>query len=221
MSANVVTLTVQLGSGGFGLARSFADQLGYRYYDWEVTSQAALEAGVSPDVIASAERVPPLVQRIVERFLASSFYVGDTPESGPSSVMVESAIRAMTSDDYRRIIEQVIYDLADRGSAVVVGHGAQVILAKRQNVLKVLIYGSADRRAERLAEEEGISLDQAKATIQRSDRDRAAFFKTIYKVDWLDAGLYDLSINTDHVPEQAALELLTSAAKGLTNAVAV
>src|SRR5918998_3594791 len=107
MTADVATLTVQLGSGGFGLARGLADRVDFRYYDWEVTSQAALEAGVAPDVIASAERVPPLVQRIVERFLASSFYVGDTPEAGPSSVMVESAIRGMTSDDYRRIIEQV------------------------------------------------------------------------------------------------------------------
>ena len=60
MGAQAITITLQVGSGGFVIARDLAYKLGFRYYDWEVTSQAAEEAGVSAEVLASAERVPSL-----------------------------------------------------------------------------------------------------------------------------------------------------------------
>lgn len=221
MGATTVTVTVQLGSGGFAIARELADRLGYRYYDWEVTSQAAEEAGVSPDVVASAERLPSMAERIMERFFSAGFYAGDIPEAVvPTSTTMDTAIHALGSANYRDLIAQVVTNLAQRGSSVIVGHASQVILREQPGVLKVLVHGSAGRRAARLAADESMPLSQAQAAILASDRDRANFFKHYYRVNWLDSGLYDLAINTDALPDDLATAVLLTVAQGAVPASA-
>src|SRR5687767_6703500 len=168
MSATTITFSVQLGSGGFAIARQVADKLGFRYYDWEVTSQAADEAGVSPEVVASAERVPSLAERIMERFFNAGFYAGDIPEAVvPTSTTMDSALQTLNSANYRELIGQVVRNLAQRGSSVIVGHAAQVVLRSQPGVLKVLIHGSSEHRISRLALDEGMSPEKAAEAVKQ------------------------------------------------------
>jgi len=55
MAASVVTFTVQLGSGGFAIAHQVAEKLGFRYFDWEITSEAAARAGETPARAAASD----------------------------------------------------------------------------------------------------------------------------------------------------------------------
>lgn len=219
MSANTITVSVQLGSGGFAIARTVADRLGWRYYDWEVTSQAADEAGVSPEVVASAERVPSLAERIMERFFNAGFYAGEIPEAVvPTSTTMDTAIQTLNSANYREMIAAVVVNLARRGDSVIVGHAAQVVLKNEPGVLKVLVHGSPRHRAARLAEDERMALEKAAAAVQASDQDRASFFKHYYKANWLDSSLYDLTLNTDTLTDEHAARLIVEAAETLVPA---
>jgi cytidylate kinase len=214
MGANTITVSVQLGSGGFVIARTIADRLGFRYYDWEVTSQAAEEAGVSTEVLASAERVPSLAERIMERFFSAGFYAGDIPEAVvPTSATMDTAIQTLNSANYRDMMAQVVKDLARRGSSVIVGHNSQLVLAGEPSVLKLLIHGSAERRAGRLVVDEGLTPEQAMAAVKQSDQDRQAYFKHYFKVNLLDASLYDLTINTDTLSDEEAMTIILQAAE--------
>jgi cytidylate kinase len=214
MAAKTITITTRLGSGGFTIARSIADELGFRYYDWEVTSQAAQEAGVSEEAVAQAERVPSLAERIMERFFNAGFYAGDIPEAVvPTSTTMDTAIQTLTSSNYRDLIAHVVQDLARRGDCVIVGHAAQLALQDQSDVLKVLVHGSELHRATRLAVDEGMPGERALSTIQRSDRDRATFFRHYYKVNWLDPVLYDITVNTDRISDAQAASLIVLAAK--------
>ena len=215
MTAKTITFSVQIGSRGFDIARLVAERLKYRYYDWEVTSQAAREAGVSPQTVAAAEQATSGLKRIMERlFAASAFVPDDTTLEGPNTATMEAAIRTLTSDDYRGFIERVVEDLAAEGDVVIVGHASQLVLRETPGVLKVLVCGSLKTRAERLAQDESMTLERATAAVQASDRERLNFFKQVYKVDLLDASHYDLALNTDYVPLDAAVDLvLLSAAK--------
>ena len=67
MPANVVALSVQNGSGGYTIARRVAEALAFRYYDWEITSEAARLAGVSPSEVLASERVPGFFERTMRR----------------------------------------------------------------------------------------------------------------------------------------------------------
>jgi cytidylate kinase len=215
MAASNVTFSVQLGSGGFAIARSVADQLGFRYYDWEVTSQAAEMAGVSPDAIAASERVPGFVERMMRRLSAAPALSSEEAVLEPAPSMVVSAVQSLTSDDYRQFVERVVRELADQGDAVIVGHAGQAILRELPGVFKVLILGSPRKRAERLALEQSISAEQAISTIKQSDRDRSELFRRVYHMDWLDAGVYDLCINTDVIPAEVAVDAAVAAAQSL------
>jgi cytidylate kinase len=213
MTARAITFAVQIGAGGFDIARQTAERLRYRYYDWEVTSLAAQEAGVSPEQVAAAEHHSSMVARIMERLSSASAYVVDDVDvSAPSPAVMDRAITALSSGDYRRFIERVVQELARQGEVVVVGHAGQVVLQREAGIFKVLINGSTVRRAERLAAEASIGVDEAMAAIQKSDRDRGNFFRQVYKVELLDPSLYDLTLNTDQLSTDAAVDLIARAA---------
>jgi cytidylate kinase len=219
MSAKTITFAVQIGSGGFEIARAVADQMRYRYYDWEITSQAASEAGVSPAALATAESARTGIAGFVERLLMGNTYLADD-FVGPSAATLASAIQTLSSSDYRRFIERVVANLGSRGEAVIVGHAGQVVLRDVPATLRVLVCGSRAERAKRLAAGEDLSAEESNRAVQRSDQERLGFFKQTYKVDLLDPLLYDLVLNTDRLSIAAATELVMVSAHALTGYVA-
>lgn len=215
MPAQTVTFTVQIGSDGFEIARIVALSLGFTYYDWEITSRAAKEAKALPEAVAAAEHLPSLLQRIMERMSLAG--MDDVIPLGAEAraQSMGSAIQALTSSDYRRFIESVVREIRGQGKAVIVGHASQVVLRDDPGVLKVLIHGSAARRAQRFAKEAGLDQVAALAAVRQSDKERLNFFKQIYHVDMLAAPLYDLTLNTDSLSVAAAAEVVASATKNL------
>ena len=51
MTAKTVTFSIEVGSGGFEIARGVAEQLKYRYYDWEIVNEIASKVGAAPDQV--------------------------------------------------------------------------------------------------------------------------------------------------------------------------
>ena len=208
MPVSVVTFSVQQGSEGHRIAQLVSQKLGFPYYDAEIVSQAASIAGVSPETVAAAERWPTFIERMLERLalttVVSEGVLPAPPSTNPSMMM-------MTSSDYRQIIEQVVANLADRGKCVIVGHAGQIILKNTPAVFKALVTGSPERRATRIADEQGLNAKDAVSYIKESDHQRVSFFKHVYGVDWLDSSLYDLTINTDDVDVDTAVEMVLTA----------
>ena len=205
MPVKVVTFSVQQGSDGHRIAQLVGQKLGFPYYDNEIVSEAASIAGVSSETVAAAERWPTFIERMLER-LAMTTVVSEgvmpaPPSTSPSTMM-------MTSSDYRAIIEQVVTNLAERGSCVIVGHAGQAVLQNTPAVFKVLVSGSPGRRAKRVMEEKELSEKDALAEVKRSDHQRVEFFKHIYDIDWLDSSNYDLTLNTDDIEVDAAVSLV-------------
>jgi cytidylate kinase len=215
MPASVVSLSVQTGSGGFAVARRVADRLGFRYYDWEITSEAAARAGVSPNEVIAAERVPSFLERMMHRLGAvSTVSLESSPGfSEPSPATWSTALQSLTSDDYRQFIERVVIELAERGEAVIVGHAGQALLRGKPGVLRVLVHASPEIRTKRLAAEQSIDIERAAALVKQSDKDRRELLKRAYHIDWLDAGAYDLAFNTDCVSLDVATETIVAAAQ--------
>jgi len=217
MTASVLAFSVQIGSGGFAIAHLVAERLGYRYYDWEITSEAAARAGVSPNEVIAAERVPGFLERMMRRLGAvSAVSIEGSPAfADPSPAVLTTALQAFTSDDYRQFIEKVVLELAERGDAVIVGHASQYTLRKQSGVLRVLVHGSVQTRAERFATEQDVALQEAIDAVKQSDRDRLELLKRAYRFDLLDAAGYDLTVNTDHIEQDVAAEVIAAAAQSI------
>lgn len=217
MPANVITLSVLNGSGGYSVAHHVADRLGLRYYDWEITSEAANRAGVAPSDVVAAERVPGFFERMMGRLGAVSAMTveGGAGFADPSPAVWDTALQSFNSDAYRQVIEQVVEELANQGNALIVGHAGQHILRQRPDVLRVFVTGSLGSRSERLALEQGIDFVKAEAMVKQSDKDRRDLLKRLYSFDWLDSSYYDLTLNTDRLTTEFAADTIVAAAEAL------
>lgn len=212
MHTRMITISRQIGSGGEEIARRVAKQLDFLYLDREVTERAACAAGVDPQAISEAEYIPSLKKRMVTA-LASNPGLLAFAWFAPGPYLANPLY---TSVRYRALIEAVVQELAQEGGAVILGHGAQVILKQRWDTLKVLVSGSDDRRVLRLRAEakggDGASEDGARRLMQESDAERHAYFDRVYGVQWLSPKLYDLCLSTDHMTCEEAAGIICNAA---------
>lgn len=218
MPATVIALSVQNGSAGYTIARRVAETLRFRYYDWEITSEAARLAGVPPTDVIAAERVPGFFERMMRRLGAVSTMTmeGSPGFADPSPAVWNTALQSLTSEDYRHFIEEVVKKLGSSGDAVIVGHAGQHILRDQPGVLKGFIHGSLPVRAQRLALEQGLDIEAATKVLVQSDKDRANLLRSVYRFDWEDASVYDITLNTDNFSEEWCVETLVSAARAMS-----
>ena len=192
MSLPVITISRQRGSGADDIAVIVAQTLGVPLYDRQVLAEAAQAAGVDETTIATAERRQSLLVRIFEE-LGRFGALGSgapSPSFGEPSVLIASL-------DFRAVVEQVLQGIAAAGPCVIVGHGAaQVALRGRPDVLHVFLHAPFEQRVQRMMVYGKLDRAAAEKDVREADRERSAFFKDYYGINWYDLRLYDLVLNT-------------------------
>jgi cytidylate kinase len=210
MAASVVTFNVQVGSTGYAVAREVADRLGYRYYDWQITSQA----GISEPDAGDADD-GDFADRLMRRLLTATYLEAELPPGmiAPSPTLQIEALSVLSMAEKRRRVEEVVRLLSRSERAVIVGHGSQVVLRYEPHVFKVLVTSSVDNRAATLAEQQCTSLLDARSVVLDIDALRSRFFRESYGIDWLLSSLYDLVINADNLCVDLCAEMVVAAAR--------
>lgn len=209
MNTRIIAVARPVGTAGEEIAQLTAAKLGFRFYDYQVVQTAAQEAGVSPETVSEAVHTPSLFTRILEALARNP----SMPVAAWADPVPLAANPLLTSSDYRRFIEDVIRDLADQGEAVIIGHGAPMVLRDRDDSYKVLTTGSPEQRAARIASGMNVDLDTARKTVARTDSERNDYFRRFYDRAWLAAENYDLCINTDRIEPEEAASLIAEAAR--------
>ncbi len=193
MRQPVITISRQRGSGADEIAALVANRLDIPLYDQQVLSRAATEAGVSEAAMEDAERNQSFLSRMLESL---GRYAGIGVE-GSVPIDFSSVSMLYTSGDFRIVIEQILRNIADSGSGVIVGHGgAQVALRRRPDVLHVFIHAPIEQRIRRIMSLRNVGRDAAKRDVEETERERTDFFRTNYNVNWYDLRLYDLVVNS-------------------------
>jgi cytidylate kinase len=163
-----ITISRQMGSLGSQVARLTAEMLGYRFVWRDLINQAARRAGAPEMALVAIDELRLL---------------GLCPSP--------QACRA-----YHRAVEQIMQELADQGDVVIQGRAGQVILRDRTDTLHVRIIAPKNLRIHRIAQKLGVSLEQAQAQVEASDRYRANYLRRFYHERWDDPSLYHLVLNT-------------------------
>lgn len=199
--AKVITIARQIGSLGDEIAQAIAEELGVPLLDREIVIRAATLAGVSEESISEAEHVPPFLERMVSllgQFPATWDVDIQTPDSPPP---------ALSTYEYRALVEDVIRGIAQTTGAVIVGHSGQIALKERSDVLKVLVCAPLKTRVGRVKQE---NEHQAEEAVKHDDAERNNYYHSHYHLDWLDPLLYDLAINTQHLDVQTGKDIVLS-----------
>ena len=207
MGCKAVSISRTMGAGGEEVGRSVAAELGFRYVDNEIITQAAERAGVSPEVVEQNERTQPLLIRILDA-------IAKAPAE-PEAMMAQAKNPVDLTSAYEDLIEQAIVETAQKGEVVIVAHGASIPLAGMSGVLRVFITASESVRADRIAEQDNLDQKQALSKIKDSDRERRRYFERIYEQKEELPTHYDLVLSTDVLTAEQAAQIAVAAARTL------
>ena len=93
-----------------------------------------------------------------------------------------------------------------------------MILRRRPGVLHVQVVGKFEHRVHNIIVREGVKWREAAHSLRQADEQRASYLRRFYGADWLDPGLYDLVLNTDQIPDEAAVDMIVLAAEAVAKA---
>ena len=201
----IVTVSRQYGSGGSEVAERVATLLGWHLYDNAVVDEVARRLGMSTEeVSAREERVPSLPERI-----ASAMALG-MPE-----VMPTVADLALQPDDQRilTMTQRVMEEAVLAGPAVLVGRGAQGLLATRTDALHIFCYAPTEALIAYAINNLGVAPADAPRVVEQTNHQRELFVKRHWKRNWRDVANYHLCVNTAWLGLDGAADLIVQLAR--------
>ncbi|HXF96683.1 MAG TPA: cytidylate kinase-like family protein [Gemmatimonadales bacterium] len=208
MPAPLITVTRQYGSGGSEVARRVAEELGWTLIDNAFVDEVARRAGLPPDEVAQREeRAPGLLERLARTLAVASpemFLAGGAAGGVPPVDADEATIVKMT--------ERVIAEAAQEGRAVLVGRGAQAILAQRENALHVYVVAPKPWRERAAAARLGVDPAHAAKVVEETDAQRDRYVKTYYGRHRQEVTNYDMVLNTERLGIEGAAKLIVAEA---------
>ncbi len=203
MPSSVICISRALWAGGEDVGRLVSERLGFAYVDEEIISRAADRGGIHPEAVADEERRKSLLAGLLSSMAEGGATFGTPP--------VAPAWNEPSSEAVRSFIREAIQEVAAKGKVVIVAHAASHAVGSGTTALRILITGSPEKRASRLAEADGLDRSEAAKTIRSSDAARADYLKRFYGVKELPTS-YDLVLNTDALSIDRVADLIVHAA---------
>lgn len=199
----IITVEREFGSGGGVIAAQLASRLGWALWDQRLTDEIARRMDCdSREVAAREERTDPRYYRLFKAFLRGSF-------EGNVNL---ARLRLVDAECVRDTTRQILLELGDTGRTVIVGRGSAYYLANREDVFHVFIYGSVRDKVKRL-KSAGRSEKGALELADTVDRDRAAFIKRHFGLEWPSRHLFHLMVNSGIGDDVAVETILDTAAR--------
>ncbi len=199
----VITIEREYGSGGADIARKLAARLDWQLWDQRLTDEIARQLDCESRAVEEhAERRDTLHYRLFKAFLRGSF---EGSLNAPRLKMVDA-------DCIRQSAERVVTAAAESGNSVIVGRGSTYYLRDRPDTYHVFIYAPLDAKVQRLRAA-GKTEERAIELAETVDRDRAAYIKQYFDVEWPAARqLFHLMINSVIGDELVVQTILNSIA---------
>jgi cytidylate kinase len=193
----VLTIEREYGSGAAGIAQKVAERLGWKLWDQLLTDEIArwLECD-RRHVERHEEQRDPLHYRLLKSFLRGSF----------EGSMNTPRMKIADAEGIRKVAGQLIRAAAAAGNAVIVGRGSAYDLRDRPDAFHVFIYAPFEEKVRRLQSQEK-SQEEAIELAGSVDRDRAAFIKQHFGVDFPSRHFFHLMVNST-MGEEAAVQTI-------------
>jgi cytidylate kinase len=195
----VLTIEREYGSGAAAIARRVAAQLGWKLWDQLLTDEICRRMECDRQhVERHEERRDPLHYRLFKAFLRGSF----------EGSLNEPRMRVADAESIRHLTEELVRAAAAEGHAVIVGRGSAYYLRDRQDAFHAFIYAPFEEKVRRL-QLDGKSQEEAIQLAESVDRDRAAFIKEHFGVEWPARHFFHLMINST-IGEEAVVQTIVN-----------
>src|SRR5271170_1623401 len=193
----VITIEREYGSGGVDIARKVAERLGWKLWDQLLTNEIARLMECDCSVVEEhEEKRDPMFYRLLRAFMRGSH----------EGSLNAPRLKIADTDCIREVAEHVVKQAAEGGECVIVGRGSAYYLQNRPDAFHVFIYAPLEEKVRRL-QAGGKSESEAVQLAESVDRDRSAFIKQYFGVEWPDRHRFHLMINST-MGEDAAVETI-------------
>jgi cytidylate kinase len=202
----IVTVSRLYGSGGSEVAARVAQALGWSLLDNAVVDAVAARLGVPRDEVAAREeRMPSLVERLVETMaLGSQDWAGAVGGDGK---------RTPTDAQLIEVTRHIVDEAIARGPLVIVGRGAQSMLAARSDALHVFCHAPRAALIRRSMTRDKLTEHEAAKLVDETNDHREQWVWRHWNRAWRDPSNYDLSVNTESLGIAGASDVVASAAR--------
>ena len=184
----VITIAREYGSGGRYIGKLVAEKLGIKLYDKNIIEKMSEETGLSKEYIKDNEQ-----KRTVFDSFNNGYYAG-----------------LNNSDELFIQESNLIKDLADKESCVIVGRCADFILKDKKNVLKIFVSSSMENKVKRATEFYHIDKKNAEKEITRINKLRANHYEYYTERGWETSSNYDICVNSDSIGIDNVVDLICS-----------
>ena len=190
MSNRVITISREFGSGGRTMGKEVAAKLGIPCYDEEIIEKIAEESGLSKEYIKERGEYA-ISTSWIGNALAGRDFNGDSP-----------------SDRIWVMQSNIISELAEKSSCVIVGRCADHILKDKTDCLTVFIHASLEKRAERIVQVYGERKEAPLKRLKEKDKRRKAYYQLYTDTHWGVAQNYNIALDSGVLGIDKCVEII-------------
>ena len=198
MANTIITIGRQFGSGGHEIGKIAAKELGIECYDSRLIQMASEKSCIG------MEHLKPVDEKRANPWLY-------TVPSDYSNEMTGFGLPM--NDMLFNVQSQVIRQLADRESCIIVGRCADSVLESYPNVISVFIRANMPERIKRITERQNISSREAESLIKKRDKDRSLYYNFFTDKKWGRAESYDIVLNSTTLGVDRCVQISCSLVK--------
>ncbi len=187
----IITIAREYGSGGRYVGKLISDKLGINLYDKNFIIKVAEKTGLSTEYIENNEQ-----KRSNLAGLNNGYYTGLSNED---ELFVKEA--------------EVIKELSEKQSCVIIGRCADFVLKDRPNIIKVFIYSNKENKIKRATEIYGLDKKNAEKEITKINKLRANHYKHYTGNEWNSPENYDICVNSDTLGVEKTAEIICEMTK--------
>ncbi len=192
----VITINRELGSGGGSVGRRLAERLDVKFYNKAVIRALKEKYHLTTEEL---EKLKGQKEGWWAEFQRRVVPFGDEQNDGPEIVTTEDVFKSET---------EILKNLADSGSCVIVGRSAFHVLRDHPNHLSILIQAPMEQRIQRVMKNQELSREVAIKTINQVDERRENYVNRFANTSRYDTRNYDLVISMERLKIDDAVDII-------------
>ena len=199
MGNYVVTFARGFGSGGKEIASRLAKELGIHCYENRILTLASQLSGLTEQ----------LFKEVNEKIRSNGGFASFMRGLPRARHYIARNEKFVSDDSLFQYQKQIIENLAETESCVIVGKCADWILRGRENVVSIYIEAPRAFCLERTIKNMGVTKEVAAATIAHTDKYRADYYAHYTHGNyWTNPVNYDMTLNSERVGVENCVKVI-------------
>lgn len=200
MNNTIITIARQYGSGGREIGERVAEILGIKTYDKELIRMAAQSTDIHEQALEKADET---AANSLLYTLAMGSNIFGAAHTGSYNLPINDKLFILQSD--------VIREIAEKESAVIIGRCADYVLRKNENRLSVFIYADIEKRRERVLERHpDIKPTEVIDVINKTDRRRSSYYNFYTGSKWGKYDNYHLALDSGKLGVETCSQIIAA-----------